>query len=94
MCTCIHVFLCGIIRSLIIHVYVGIDDARNTAKLCYRMVRDGCRLDITKCIQTQVSGHALLFSSCTYPDLCTLLIRGELIKGEISMRHTAMYVTN
>ncbi|XP_064395186.1 ERI1 exoribonuclease 2-like isoform X2 [Halichondria panicea] len=33
----------------------GIDDARNTAKLCYRMVRDGCKLNITKCIDKAVS---------------------------------------
>ena len=44
--------------SLFPSVHVGIDDARNTAKLCYRMVRDGCRLDITKCIQYTVSQHS------------------------------------
>lgn len=26
----------------------GLDDARNTAKLCHRLVQDGCRLIITK----------------------------------------------
>lgn len=34
---------------------IGIDDARNTAKLCYRLVRDGCKLNITKCIHRKVS---------------------------------------
>lgn len=35
-------------------VCLGIDDAKNTANLCYRMVQDGCRLTITKCIHRQV----------------------------------------
>ena len=34
--------------------FLGIDDARNTAKLCYRMVRDGCKLNITKSIDNKV----------------------------------------
>lgn len=34
----------------------GIDDATNTARLCHRMVRDGCRLSITKCIHKLVGG--------------------------------------
>lgn len=49
-----HVCVNAHVIVIIMHVHVGIDDARNTAKLCYRMVRDGCRLDITKCIQKQV----------------------------------------
>lgn len=31
--------------------YVGLDDARNTAMLCIRLINDGCILKITKSIQ-------------------------------------------
>ena len=59
----LHLYTCRLVTSLWhcvrIYVHVGIDDARNTAKLCYRMVRDGCRMDITKCIQSRVSRHIL-----------------------------------
>ena len=34
---------------------VGLDDARNTAKLCYRLVKDGCRLNITKSLWKKVN---------------------------------------
>lgn len=39
---------------MIIHSYmttVGLDDARNTAMLCIRLINDGCVLRITKSIQ-------------------------------------------
>lgn len=33
---------------------VGLDDARNTAKLCFRLVKDGCKLTITKSLLKRV----------------------------------------
>ena len=38
------------------HVFhAGLDDAKNTARICARMVSDGCLLKITKSIHEKVS---------------------------------------
>ncbi|KAI5623600.1 ERI1 exoribonuclease 2, partial [Silurus asotus] len=40
----------------------GLDDARNTARLAWRMIRDGCVMKITKCV-SRVSGLLQVLSS-------------------------------
>ena len=57
----IHVAWCFDMYTYVVHTIcsTGIDDARNTAKLCHRMVRDGCRLNITKCIHSKVHTYRL-----------------------------------
>jgi ERI1 exoribonuclease 2 len=51
--------LCGSLEDLGIaftgREHCGLDDARNTAKLCYRLVKDGCKLNVTKSLWTKAA---------------------------------------
>ena len=54
---------------------IGLDDARNTAKLCYRMVKDGCRLNITKSLWKKVSSVCRLLNVSVFRLLHVVVCR-------------------
>ena len=61
-CVVLSILTSSIVLCVFEFSRAGLDDARNTAKLCYRLVKDGCRLNITRSLWKKVN-PATLFAS-------------------------------